>query len=272
MNPIRQVVLLAGCMFLTACATGGPTEDVANRKLSRDLFYSLQLSNASEVQCSQRLTDISTSLEGRVLLDPALTQVRLDIKKIHLAPEVNVESQSKEIRSGGYITQRPSQDRILSALLAAHIRYYSHVAHNYLPLFYVQNPLNFAKGAAFTKTGDEFITRYQDVDHSSIELRVQQDGKYIKILTSPFNGHTDMVLRYGIFEKLNILKSIELTCLTAECKGGERSTTEIEYEMIEGLPLIKKIAFNIGDGDRREGTASVFTNVKCTVSKAEQAE
>lgn len=263
MNLILKTGLFLTCIGLSACASA----PVSNQKLSRDLFYSLQSSDASEIQCSQKLNDISTSLIGRVLLDPSLTQVHLEIKKIHLAPEVNVESQSKEIRSGGYITQRPSQERILSALLAAHIRYYSHVAHNYLPLFYVQNPLSFAKGAAFEKTGDEFITRYQDTDRTSIELRVQKDGQYIKILTSPFKGNTDMVLRYGAFEKFNILQAIELTCLTPECKGGELSTTKLDYEMIEGLPLIKKIAFNIGDGERKEGTASVFTNIKCEVTR-----
>lgn len=266
MKYVGDLILKAGlvlaCVFQFACATN--TQN-SNRPLNRDLFYSLQSSDASEVHCQQKLSDISTSLVSRPLLDPGLTAVNLEILKIQTAPEINVESQSPEIQTGSYKNRASSNERILGALMTAHIRYYAHVAHNYLPIFYIQNPLDLTKEAVFQKVGNEFVTRYKDNDGSSIEVTVEQDGRYVKILTSPFKGNTDMTLRYGLFENRNILKSIELICLKPECQGVERSTTDLEYEIVEGLPLIKRIAFNIGDGARKEGTTSAFVNLSCQV-------
>ncbi len=255
------------CSFVVGCATTGSNEKVTGVKLSRDMFYDLQSSGVTEIRCQQKLSDIGTKLIGRALLDPALTGVSLDILKIQTAPEIKLESQQKGLQNEALKNEGSPQERVLHALMAAHVRYYQHVAGNYLPIFYIQNPLDFAKAAVFLKSDDEFVTRYKDAEEQSIEVRVEKDGQYIKILTSPFSGRTDMTLRYGPFENHNILQSIELTCLTSDCRGVERSTTTISYETIEGLPLIKKIAFNIGDGDLHENTTSLFTNLKCLISK-----
>lgn len=261
--------LVLACLFVSGCATTGSNERISAVKISRDLFYDLQSSGVTEIRCQQKLSDIGTKLIGRVLLDPALTGVNLEILKIQTAPEITLESQEKYLQSEALKNLSP-QDRVLHALIAAHVHYYQHVAGNYLPLFYIQNPLDFAQGAAFLKSDDEFVTRYKDSDGQAIEVRIEKDGRYIKVLTSPFGGRTDMTLRYGPYENYNILQTIELTCLTPDCQGVERSTTAITYETIEGLPLIKKIAFNIGDGDLHENTTSLFSNLSCRIVKSSE--
>lgn len=261
----RLSVLMMLSLGLSSCATMKPSDPIPVGQLSRNLFYGLQSSGVEEIECQQQMSDLGTKIAGRVLLDPSLTGVQLDILMLSTSPEMIVEPQNRALFSELIRAQGAEQDRILHSLMAAHVRYYQHVARNYLPIFYLQNPLDFAKNVAFQKVDNEFVTRYQEPDQTWIEIRIEQSGQYIKVLTSPFKGKTDMVLRYAPYEKRNLLQSIELTCLTPDCEGLERSTTEISYETIEGLPLIRKIGFNIGDGNRHENTTSVFTNLKCRV-------